>query len=240
MALDEVNVARLAVWEPMIQQGATLEQLGEVFGLTRERVRQILVKANREMPIVGRAERRRSALEAYQNAEMVCSSCGETFIRKDVRTHYRKGTHRWKRNLHKRKPEEIARDAAIVADYDAGMVVNQIMEKHDLPAPTYIYRALKWNGRTNNRRATARRRNKEAVAQLKQWVVEEWRRDEMLTSEIADKFSISTAWVDLILDEARAKGTRADTIKRRTRILQSRTGTGTPWKKGIPKEQWTR
>lgn len=134
----------------MYQGGKTLQQIGDKFGVSRERVRQILRKAG--VPTEGhRPEHRRSSVAWRKEAEVVALArrgnplsdiaiaVGDCPM--NVRTvlkHYGIKVPRKRRGP---KPETVEAAWAVAADYRAGMKGPEIAEKHGIAQPQ-IYRLI--------------------------------------------------------------------------------------------------
>lgn len=109
----------------LMEDGGTLRSVGEEFGITRERVRQILVKVgytNRYNWVKSKKPR-------------TCPLCGDTYIGVTFQQHARDAAHSG-------HPVAYARYEAIGADYRAGMLLKDLMEKYHCKQPT-IYRAVR-------------------------------------------------------------------------------------------------
>lgn len=217
---DDVREARLDDWLEMAAAGFTLEQMGRKYGVTRQRVAQILHGAGVNLHDA-KAARRVAAKQAYDNTQVSCPFCGGTYLQKDKSHHFRGGTHKFKRFQSRRPAAEVARDSEITSRYEQGQKVLSIAKEFNIALPM-VYRALRWNGVEPHRRATARHRTREGSAQLKQWIIEVWRADTLLIQEIAEKFGVSDGWVAMILKGSGLGQTRTEAQRRKHKVMQKR------------------
>jgi len=198
----------------MLQGGATLEECGQKWGITRERVRQILLK---EAGVVAGEIRtaRMTRLRAMMGPRL-CPYCKKPYQTNDG--HFSRGNHRFSARQENRTPAHIAEDANIAADYDAGLTYDAIVAKYDVDNPR-ITRALRWNGLEPDRRI-AQRKLRTRRQQYARWdaIVTDWQTETLLNEEIAAKHEVSSALVGLILRKRGLNLTRGDAQRRIARI----------------------
>jgi len=198
----------------MLQGGATLEECGQKWGITRERVRQILLK---EASVVAGEIRtaRMTRLRAMMGPRL-CPYCKKPYQTNDG--HFSRGNHRLSVRQENRTPAHIAEDASIAADYDAGLTYDAIVAKYDVDGPR-ITRALRWNGLEPNRKV-AKRRLRTRRQQYARWdaVIADWQTETMMNEEIAAKHNISGSMIGLILQSRGLTQSRGDAQRRLARI----------------------
>jgi len=185
------NEARAARIRELAESGVTFTAIGVEFGVTRERVRQILRKMGLDPTEIARA-RRTANREA--NRFVVCPYCGETYERGHGKEHMRRGSHL---GMRLKYPE---RTAAIVADYQAGMKLSEFRAKYGVGATT-VYWALRRTGHQNNRNVHHGRLPTIAESRARKEAI----RGALATGEhrlvIAQRFGVTRRWVDLIAQE---------------------------------------
>lgn len=178
----------------VVDEGLTLEQAGQRLGITRERVRQIVVKRFGIIPGPLRKARAAARMEAERNKPSICSFCGAEYKRghKEWTEHYRSA------HPHaKIKPENAEKYLAMVADYDAGLKQREIMAKWNC-RPTLVYRALAYVGREHSRRNSSRLPSRAASLARKKAIIADLKTKTMFSREIAEKHGVSDALVRMI------------------------------------------
>ncbi len=134
--------------------GETLEAIGQAFGVTRERVRQILRRTG--CPSLGmRPEHCRSVVTPEVEAEIVrLGQAGHTpgeikaalgLSANNVFQYLTRHGIKAPRTIKPRAPGTVAKAHAIAADYQAGLKTSEIAEKYGTQQPS-IYRLLRIAG----------------------------------------------------------------------------------------------
>jgi len=217
---DEEKEARLEDWLEMSAAGATLQEMGDKYGITRERVRQCLLKVGVVHGEIKEARRLRLAA-----LPITCHICGKQYQRGE--RHYVAGAHR--NMIFRRSAKQIERDAGIAADYDQGMLLRDIVAKYKTSA-TMVTRALAWAGMKPNRHPTAARLPTiEASIARYEAIAADYDREELLNEQIAEKHGVTTSLVGIALRRLHVPAlTRSEALRRRARILhkQGRRGNG--------------
>jgi transposase len=180
-------------------ENLSLQALGDRYGVTRQRAEQILQQAGIDTGARYR-ERMREAREAkaeqrrrWATEGKPCRFCGELVA-----------SNRRSRGLHFQNnhgTKDIGRDAAVAADYAAGMLQREIMEKHDIAASA-VLRAVKRNGVPMRRPNTARLPSMAESLERKKAIIEAAQSGQKLV-DIARQFGVSLALVSLFTREAR-------------------------------------
>ena len=191
-------------------EGLTYDQVGQKFGVTRQRVHQLVVREGFSIKDVRQAEK-----EAWLDEEVMCSRCHQLIRRRDKGEHSRKGNHA---RMKLRPASQMARDLELVADYDSGMKVKDIMAKHHVSATT-ITHALWWMERVPDRRPRKRLPSLPAAWIRKADILADYQAEELTLREIAAKHDCSPAWVELIAHQAGVTGARG---RRRVNVFRKR------------------
>lgn len=181
--------------------GETLQQIGDDYGLTRERVRQILRKTNVDS-LGHRPEHCRQAHELTANelraVELYQKDMSPAEVKAETGVSHahlyaalkrlsipRKGAGHWLRK---------AEDADVVALYIAGVKPAEIAERLGFAHATYVYRYLARAG-VKPRKTGAKRGALEAQAET----IIRCYREGATYQELADRFGASVAGIGLLL-----------------------------------------
>ena len=195
--------------------GWTLEQMGAKYGITRERVRQILDKAGSSQ-----MEVRAARMARLRAIPRTCRYCGKQYMAND--NHFAKGTHVGVL-MYPKNPQKVAEDKQIVADYDAGMKTLEICKKWGCN-PHRISRALFYAGREPSRQTAGKvMKTRQASAERMMAIVRDYLAGELLNHEIATKHGVSPGMIQIAL---RFAGVRSRTSREaqhhRNRIFAAR------------------
>jgi uncharacterized protein (DUF433 family) len=184
-------------WERRYRNGETLEAIGNDYGVSRERVRQVLVKMGVDTKAIirERAERRVAERPTERLCHLGCGQMlpldgqrGEMFSKETWYAH-RRANHPWI------KPADAAKHEAVVADYDTGMKQKDLTAKYHC-APSLVYRALRYAGRGPSKRPTASRLPKIAQSKERQEAIAADLRETDLTLDaIAARHHVSHALI---------------------------------------------
>lgn len=142
--LDQLR--RAVEFAERYHKGDTLDAIGKDYGLTRERVRQVLRKYGVES--LGLRQKETTVQARAQIEELAAKG---VFVRDiaakvgvsecSVYLHLSRCGIAVPKAPYPRKPEYVARDAQIAADYQAGMKLRDLCAKYGIQAPA-IYHAL--------------------------------------------------------------------------------------------------
>lgn len=206
------TAARLDDWIKMAVEGYNLQQMGDKYGVTRERVRQCLAKVQINTVSIRAAQKIRLAA-----TPITCPYCGKQYLRHEK--HWTKGAHR--NMVFARSPAQMARDAEMVADYNEGMLVRDIMAKHNTSA-TMLTRALSWAGQKPDRKKhDSRLPTIDQSIERYEAIAADYRSETLLNEQIAEKYGVSYSLVNLALKRLHAPiPTRSEALRRRARILR--------------------
>jgi DNA invertase Pin-like site-specific DNA recombinase len=181
--------------EDMYRAGRTLQEIGDEFGVTRERVRQLLRKAG--VPTLGwRPEVVRKTVTPLLEAKIVLLGkrgltvpdiAQQTGLpRQSVRTYLAANDVKVPRAKLQRRPQTIEKAFSIAADYRAGLKVAEIAVKHGVDAP-HIFRLIRIAGVKPARMKRASELPAEQIVELYS--------NGATLQEVADKFGASVTAV---------------------------------------------
>ncbi len=190
----EIMIQRNAeIMRRYIEDGDTLHAIGESYGRTRERIRQIITKAGVASPYELRAAR----IKAKREAPRLCRVCGESYPSGKGREHYSAGAHlklRYGTRIDSERWEGWA------ADYASGMKVADIMSKWNVNQ-TSIMRSVDAHGIPHRKVHNSLPTRAESDARKARILAATEAGDSAATS--AERENCSPAWVRVVQRQAR-------------------------------------